>query len=248
MRTQSMDTRPEAEQFQIALLRKTPLIKRFRRTADILDAVIPLLQIFEQMDIISYIQGEIAIAVYGMQRGVTHIELVADVQMKHVISLAAKLETIYSFDIGEIRTAVNRRATFSGVHRDALIKLTVFLTKGHPFDQEVLRRVQTHVLVESKPPFYLASPEDIILRQLEAYRKSSGRDGNGWTALLGILKMQGTPLDLTYLQPWTHVIDLPYQQQWTSPLDFTYLQQWATTLEVADLLEKALIDAGIKGE
>ncbi len=205
MRTQSMDTRPEAEQFQIALLRKTPLIKRFRRTADILDAVIPLLQIFEQMDIISYIQGEIAIAVYGMQRGVTHIELVADVQMKHVISLAAKLETIYSFDIGEIRTAVNRRATFSGVHRDALIKLTVFLTKGHPFDQEVLRRVQTHVLVESKPP-------------------------------------------LTYLQPWTHVIDLPYQQQWTSPLDFTYLQQWATTLEVADLLEKALIDAGIKGE
>lgn len=246
MRTQSMDTRPEAEQFQIALIRKTLLIKWFCSAADYLEAVIPLLEIFEQMDIISYIQGEVAIAAYGMQRGVTSIEVGTDLQTKHIASLLAKLDAIYSIDKDEVQNAVNRRTTFRGVHRDSLMKLTVFLTKDCPFNQEVLRRVQTHILAENQRPFYLASPEDIILTQLEAYKRGGGRDGDRWTDLLGVLKVQGTPLDLTYLQKWANVIDLPYQRQWTSSLDFTYLQQWATTLEVADLLERALTDAGIK--
>jgi hypothetical protein len=101
-----------------------------------------------------------------------------------------------------------------------MLKVDVFLPKDRPFDLQVRRRVQQHVLAETTHPFCLASPEDVILTQLERYRRDGATADDQWNELLGILKVQGTALDLTYLQ------------------------QWATTLAVADLLEEACIDAG----
>ncbi len=43
-----------------------------------------------------------------------------------------------------------------------------------------------------------------------------------WNDILGVLKVQGTALDLAYLQ------------------------RWATNLKVADLLDRALVDAGLE--
>ena len=43
-----------------------------------------------------------------------------------------------------------------------------------------------------------------------------------WNDILGVLKVQGTDLDMTYLQ------------------------KWAANLDVTDLLERALGDAGLK--
>jgi len=72
----------------------------------------------------------------------------------------------------------------------------------------------------SNRPFYIASPEGTILNKLEWYRMGGEVSDRQWNDILGVLKVQGTNLDMAYLQ------------------------RWATALKVDDLLERALEDAG----
>jgi hypothetical protein len=78
------------------------------------------------------------------------------------------------------------------------------------------------VLLEGTRPFNMASPEGTILNKLEWYRMGGEVSDRQWNDILGVLKVQGTSLDMVYLQ------------------------RWAANLNVTDLLERALVDAGLK--
>ena len=103
-----------------------------------------------------------------------------------------------------------------------MLKVDIFLPKARPFDQEQRHRTHLEVLAEGTRPFYIASPEDVILNKLEWYRMGGEVSDRQWNDILGVLKVQGTNLDMAYLQ------------------------RWASSLRVADLLERALVDAGLK--
>ena len=47
---------------------------------------------------------------------------------------------------------------------------------------------------------YFASPEDIVLRKLEWYRKSNGALERQLRDVAGVLKVQGASLDVTYMR------------------------------------------------
>ncbi len=79
------------------------------------------------------------------------------------------------------------------------------------------------MLAEGTRPFYFSSPEDIILNKLEWYKMGGEVSDRQWNDIIGVLKVQGTALDMNYLQ------------------------RWAAVLDVTDLLERALVDAGLKG-
>jgi len=66
------------------------------------------------------------------------------------------------------------------------------------------------------------TPEGTILNKLEWYRMGGEVSDRQWNDILGVLKVQGTHLDMAYLQ------------------------RWAANLKVTDLLERALVDAGLK--
>ena len=65
-----------------------------------------------------------------------------------------------------------------------------------------------------------ASAEDTILSKLEWYRMGGETSERQWRDILGILKTRAGDLDLEYLK------------------------KWAKDLNVADLLERALNEAG----
>lgn len=67
---------------------------------------------------------------------------------------------------------------------------------------------------------WLASAEDVILAKLKWFRKGGELSEKQWRDVLGILKVQGTNLD------------------------FTYLEQMTTRFHLADLLIRARDDAG----
>lgn len=67
----------------------------------------------------------------------------------------------------------------------------------------------------------IVSAEDVILNKLEWYRMGGEVSDRQWGDVLGVLKVQGTNIDLPYLR------------------------RWAAALNVADLLEQALDDAGL---
>lgn len=189
---------------------------------EILAAITPIVKAFEQLEITYHIGGSVASSAYGFIRATIDADLVAELRMEHVRPLVKQLEADYYIDADAVRDAIRRRSSFNAIHLDTMMKFTVFIPKTRPFDQEELRRVRQAALVEGTRPFYMASPEGTILNKLEWYRMGGEVSDGQWNDILGVLKVQATALDMAYLQ------------------------RWARALQVTDLLERALVDAGLK--
>ncbi len=189
---------------------------------DILAAITPIVEALEELGIPYHIGGSVASSLYGLPRLTIDADLVADIRMKHVRPLVEQLETDYYIDEDMIRDAIRRQSSFNVIHQDTILKVDIFISKSRLFDQEELRKVRQEVLSEGTRPFNIASPEGTILNKLEWFRMGGEVSDRQWNDILGVLKVQGTNLDIEYLR------------------------HWAADLSVTDLLERALVDAGLQ--
>lgn len=191
-------------------------------TSQILAAITPVVEALEQLGAPYHIGGSVASSIYGILRATIDVDLVADLRLEQVRPLVKQLEAAYYIDEDMIRDAIRHRSSFAVIHLDTMLKVDIFIPKSRLFDQEELRRVQQEVLAEGTRPFNVASPEGTILNKLEWYRMGGEVSDRQWNDILGVLKVQGTHLDMAYLQ------------------------RWSASLNVTDLLERALVDAGLK--
>ena len=191
-------------------------------SSQVLAAITPVIEVFEQLGVLYHIGGSVASSIYGILRATIDADLIADLRLEHVRPLVIQLQTDYYIDEDMIRDAIKRRSSFNVIHLDTMLKVDVYIPKFRSFDQEELRRAQQEVLLEETRPFNVASPEGTILNKLEWYRMGGEVSDRQWNDILGVLKVQGTSLDIDYLQ------------------------KWAANLRVTDLLERALVDAGLK--
>ena len=189
---------------------------------DILAAITPIVEALEEFGIPYHIGGSVASSLYGHPRLTIDVDIIAELRLEHIRPLVIRLQTNYYIDEDMIRDAIRRRSSFNVIHLDTMLKVDVYIPKSRSFDQEELRRVQQEVLLEGTRPFNVASPEGTILNKLEWYRMGGEVSDRQWNDILGVLKVQGTHLDMAYLQ------------------------RWAANLKVTDLLERALVDAGLK--
>jgi hypothetical protein len=183
-------------------------------TPDIQVTITPIVEALEELGVPYHIGGSVASSLYGLPRLTVDVDIVADLRQGHVRPLIDQLQTDYYIDDDMIRDAIGRRSSFNVIHLDTMLKVDVYLPKSRPFDQEVL--------LEGTRPFNVASPEGTILNKLEWYRMGGEVSDRQWNDILGVLKVQGTHLDMAYLQ------------------------LWAANLKVTDLLERALVDSGLK--
>ena len=100
--------------------------------------------------------------------------------------------------------------------------MDLILPHDTSFDSLVSQRAQQLSLIEEYQPMWIAFPEDVVLMRLEWYRDGEATAHDQWNDILGVLKVQAPTLDLNYLR---HV---------------------AQILNVSDLLEQALVDAGLQ--
>lgn len=286
MRTQSIDTHPEAERVMIELIRQAPMSKRFRlvqsltqsalwssihlwlerhpeaseqeaavhivsctygailaqrvqqaleksehwhvQPIDLISALLPALQAFEQLHVPAYLAGSIASSLHGMQQLARDIDLVVDLPEHSIASLLVLLKPYYVLDEDEIREAVRNRTSYSLIHLDSLMKVDVILPKQEAFDIRMHQLVGQHSLDENVPPIWLASASEMILFKLRRYRQDEQsrtdgmRDDAAWNDVLGVFKVQAPALDL--------------------PL----LEAWAAALDLAEPWHRALVDAGLR--
>jgi hypothetical protein len=187
----------------------------------IVTAITPVVAVFEELGIQYYIGGSVGSSTYGIPRATFDVDLVADLQQEHVSSFVKRLETEYYVDEEMIRDAITHHSSFNLLYLDSMLKIDIFLPKARLFDQEEYRRVQQEALINGTRTFNMASAEDTLLHKLEWYRMGNEISDRQWNDILGILKVRGTMLDLGYLRTW------------------------ATQLHVADLLDRALVDAGL---
>jgi hypothetical protein len=189
---------------------------------EILAALAPIVEALEELGVAYHIGGSVASSVYGIPRLTIDADLVADLRLDHVRPLVKQLEVEYYIDADAVRDAIRRRSSFNAIHLDTMLKVDVFIPKMRAFDQEELRRTRQEILAEGTRSFYMSSPEGTILNKLEWYRMGGEVSDRQWNDILGALKVQGTALDMVYMQ------------------------RWAKALQVTDLLERALVEAGIQ--
>jgi hypothetical protein len=187
---------------------------------DIQEAFLPLLDGAEQLNVPSPLIGSVAGSIYGFPRSVQDIDIFADFSSQHLPFLIDHLAQSYIFDPHDIVQAVQQHTAFSIMHLSRLIKIDVFLPST-AFDKTAVKRRQAYMLVEGREPFFIASPEDVVLLQLCQYHRQGNNPDDRWNDILGILKVQAPTVDTAYLE------------------------QQANALGLEIFLSQALIDAGI---
>jgi hypothetical protein len=190
---------------------------------DILTAIEPVVNAFEELGILYYIGGSVASSAYGIARMTLDVDMVTNLMPQHVRPFAETLKSAYYIDEEMILDAIHQRSSFNIIHLETMIKVDIFVTKDRPYNNEVFTRKRKETLDEEQgtAEFYLASSEDVILNKLEWYNIGGELSERHWNDVLGVIKVQA---------------DL---------LDKGYLSHWASELGLSELLEKALRDSGI---
>ena len=176
---------------------------------DTLLVVEPVVQAFERLGIPYYVGGSVTSSFHGIPRATADVDLVADIQRKHVSLLVNLLETAYYIDRDMILEAIQRRASFNLIHLETTLKIDIFILKSTLYDQEAFQRRRKGIMDEEQLlEFYLASPEDIILSKLDWFRMGGGVSDRQWKDVMGVLKVQKEHLDMDYLHHWAEELDL----------------------------------------
>ena len=181
---------------------------------DLIAALLPALQAFEQLHVPAYLAGSIASSLHGMQQLARDIDLVVDLPEHAIAPLQALLKPYYALDEDEIRQAVRTRTSCSLISLNSLVKVDMILPKREPFDTRMHQLVGQHSLDEHVPPIWLASACEMIVFKLRRYRQDeqsradSMRDDAEWNDVLGMLKVQAPDLDLSLLEAWAAALDV----------------------------------------
>jgi hypothetical protein len=191
---------------------------------NVLAAMIPVIGAFDRLGIDYYVGGAVASLIYGIYRTTADADIIAEVRLEQVRALVQSLEDAYYIDADMIKDAIRHRSEFNMIHLDTMFKVDIFLPKKRPFDQAVRQRVKKSELqiLGKSSVFNAESPEDVILTKLEWYKMGGGVSERQWGDILGVLKVQKMNLDTKYLR------------------------HWATEIGVADLLTRALQEAGFQ--
>jgi hypothetical protein len=171
---------------------------------------------FEQLALRYSIGGSIASAFAGEPRSTLDVDIVVEVQPHHIDTLIAQLGDEFYVDADAFARAIEQRGSVNLIHSASSVKIDLFVAGGTPLDESLLRRRQLVVAGEPSQPTYVHSPEDILLQKLRWFRRGGEVSDRQWRDVLGIVRAQG------------------------SRLDMKYLRSGAELMEVSDLLERAL--------
>lgn len=189
---------------------------------DIIEVTLKVVSVFEKLGIAYHIGGSLASSAFGIARATLDVDIVADIKLEQASLFEESLKEEFYVDAEMIRDAIQRQSSFNLIHLETMFKVDVFVLRNRPFDKQAfLRRFQKSVSEDASQQLFFATPEDIILNKIEWYKTGGEVSERQWNDVLGILKVQGTQLDISYLK------------------------QWAEKLGISNLLKKALNDAGV---
>jgi hypothetical protein len=194
---------------------------------DVLTAMLPALDAFDEQNVFCYLGGSMASSLHGMQQMAQDIDLVAEPDARHLSSLLPSLKQHYVFNETALREAVAGRGMCALIHLDTLLKVDLILARSALWETALRPLIIAYQLDEDARPVRVASASEMILFKLARYqqdalsRQDGMHDDAEWNDIVGMLKVQGPDLDLALLE------------------------QWSRTLQVAETWQQALMEAGV---
>ncbi len=190
---------------------------------DVLAALAPVARAFKWLGVRYYVGGSMASSVRGLPRTSIDVDVAAELLPQHVERLVGALAGEFYVSEARVREAVESRRSFNAIHLATMMKVDVFVSKQRPFDRALFDRLTPEFLdaVGTSIPHPVPRAEDVVLLKLDWYRAGGEVSERQWGDVLGVLKVAA------------------------GDLDREYLSQWAKDLGLADLLERALVEAAV---
>ena len=176
--------------------------------------------VLEELGVKYVLGGSLASALHGVARATMDADIIANIEIKHVVPFVNALKGAFYVDAEMIRDAIQHQMSFNIIHLETLFKVDIFVAKDRDFDRyQIERRTAYSLSGDTQQSVYVASAEDTILAKLEWYRMGGEVSDRQWRDILGIMKVQANKLDMDYLR------------------------KGSRTLQIEDLLDKAIKEA-----
>ena len=173
--------------------------------------------VLEKIEVPYFIGGSVASTLHGMVRTTQDIDIVTRLRPEKIAEFVGALRDEFYIDEEMVASAVSRHSSFNIIHRETMFKVDIFIPAEDRFTESQFSRAQqTELETSPRVQAAVASPEDMVLAKLLWYRRGGEVSERQWRDILGLLKVQGSALDLDYLR------------------------KIAIEIKVADLLERAL--------
>jgi hypothetical protein len=180
---------------------------------DIVAALQTVRATFNSLAIRYFIGGSVASSFHGAARSTMDVDVVADLQPKHIAPILAAVADEFYASESAIRSAVQRRSSFNLIHLPTSFKVDVFVNRGRDFDESSFARSSVSRLgsPENGIEVPVASVEDIILAKLDWYREGNEASERQWEDVTRLVKLAHKNLNWKYLESIAqglHVDDL----------------------------------------
>ena len=186
-------------------------------TRDLESAVASVADVFERLGVEYYLAGSVISSLFGIARATADVDVVAQLRMEHVRSLVDALIDTYYVDEDAVTDAIKRGSMFNVIHLATMLKVDVYIAAS-PFDRSALARRQRDTLVpeDAVRDFAIASAEDIVLHKLRWFRDGGEVSDRQWSDVLGVLRVQGTSLDIDHLRRWAQLLGVAdlFERAW----------------------------------
>jgi len=165
-----------------------------------------VVETFERLDIPYLVTGSVASMAYGEPRLTNDIDIVAEIDERHIENLLAAFPPGEFYISDEmIRQAIHQHNQFNIIHPGSGLKVDVIIRQNTPFDQSRFSRIRRISPGESYQANF-ASPEDVIIKKMQYYRE--GGSEKHLRDITGILKISEKEIDRDYISQWAKRLGL----------------------------------------
>jgi hypothetical protein len=168
---------------------------------DATEVAVVVARALEQAGIEYAVGGSLASSAFGEPRATRDIDVAIRLAPEHVAAMIAAFGPDFSIDADALHEAVRTGGILNIFYLPELTKVDLFVRGDDDYDREEFSR---RVEIEPVPgeSILASSPEDNLLWKLRWYRKGGEVSEQQWRDVLGLLRISGDAMELSYLHRW----------------------------------------------
>jgi hypothetical protein len=155
--------------------------------------------------------GSLASSLHGEPRLTNDVDFVVRLESRHVGPLVQRLEPDFYVSEDAVRRTIadSGPASFNVIHMSMAVKVDLFPAADALDDQRLSRRRTVDINQGGDPVLLnIDTADDIVLRKLDWYRKGGETSERQWRDVIGVLRAQGSGIDVAYLRKWSGILGI----------------------------------------